>query len=1631
MRRRFNVRFAALLIVLLFIGAGAVHGVHLWQLSRFTDFYLAEARAAKDSDPGKALDYYNRRVRLFPKKLDQEDKQILHEFALYLGDLTLATRDGGLYTRATFNLERAIREIRGENSLKEELAGARRKLVDVYMAFGRWSDARDHIDTAIEEAQDSEKQEQIGDLKRLEGLCYYSERNFQKANESLTQAIIKPDNRPNPVTKEFLQAYFLLAVIDRTNLKPEQDPWGEEVWEKGWYGQLVNDYPDRYQSFVYRAEWGMQLLREEDFEALSKEERKDRSDKIWKDVKEAITLLPEPEVAKTGAEADDHVELLSVAISAAVIADNVARSADAPEQQGSPETHVEQAQELATHGLELYPNNPKMHLASARLHSAIAAREAAAGNSSVASEETIAAFQELRKSLKPIPAENPQIAEVTSRQAVLSEIAQIHVSLDSERLEELKALDESVRTPSPSEGGPTLDIYDFESVLSELKATAEKYTQDAGGQELRNAYLRGQKYYREQNWEKARNEFETVRIGAGEGVETIPLVRVNQFLAGCHQRLGDSAGALDAARRAANANPGSIDLRLAYAQALLQSNALDEARRECLQIYNQSESSTGSLLRRNEELRLANQRFRLATTLFGTLNVNEDRLAVRTFDQLIMKLYEQLEDDSVAVSAETRVQTVLFWAEVTLRNNGAEAADAILVDACAAHRDHPRLYTARLLLAAQENSPEAWERGDAVLAEYEQHLGQTVDFQLAKMQYLRQRDEAETQKTIDATVQTPVPESWTVEDRARFHLQIGNTYLMQSTRTNDQAVAQELVNAARAQFTLTSGPAVEVLRKKAQGTETRTVSVLEQALAGQALLSELNLAAMDNDLVAMKRATDDLKIVDGSDGPLTHYATALLRRDEAVQVASSAEAEGVEVDSETVNKKLEAAEAALNSARAKRPGWSRIALLQAEIDDSQGETGQAIENYRRAIAQGDQRPEVRSRLATLLLSQGRNSEADSVLQEIGELSSTELKTLAAEISLRMDDSDRALQYAEDLASQGEETFESHMLQGRLYRAGKKFEEAEKEFQAAIQLEPTNSVGLLSLIALYREHDKPELAETLIEDVKQTFEANELNLFLARASSLLEQRDEAKDRYLAAAEDQADDGQVVQEAANFLIRNAFAAEAEPLLRAALTKRLTVEQESWFRRQLAKLIGARSQQDFEEAMELLQEIKAPSEDDLVVKATLLAARGQRTQRIQAIDALKTVLAKREATTNTEVQQTAIMNLRFLLARLEAQEANWRSVRDQMLQILGSPSGSENVEYVTWYIRLLLSQKTTSDAEFWLSKLKKLDVDPQVLAELESQVLAIRRQYEAARDVIANYVQTSPEPDAGPDAGLQRLIWGASRFEIMAATLKQEPEDERPDAAIEMYLGESEKLLQDLAEQRPDTSPVLAAFYGRHGDFDRALDMLEQDGSNATDAQIAGVSGAILFGFTQDRRSARRLIPRLRKLLEREIERTDSILLRISLGDILSWDLKLDAAEKVYREILEREPTNAIALNNLAMVLAMNGGDPDQALKFIQRAISQIGASGALLDTLGVVYLAANRPDFALQSFEKSRLESDNPTVHLHRAEALLALGRTEESQRAYAEATKNGLSPDDLHPMDKDRFKKVQDAMKQLK
>lgn len=118
----------------------------------------------------------------------------------------------------------------------------------------------------------------------------------------------------------------------------------------------------------------------------------------------------------------------------------------------------------------------------------------------------------------------------------------------------------------------------------------------------------------------------------------------------------------------------------------------------------------------------------------------------------------------------------------------------------------------------------------------------------------------------------------------------------------------------------------------------------------------------------------------------------------------------------------------------------------------------------------------------------------------------------------------------------------------------------------------------------------------------------------------------------------------------------------------------------------------------------------------------------------------------------------------------------------------------------------------------------------------------------------------------------------------------------------------------------------------------------------------------------------------------------------------------AKAIYRKVLNASPMHALALNNLAIILASEN-EYVEAEKMAVRAVEVLNDNGNLQDTLGWIYYQQGRLDEAVDKLDHaSKLSPDVAVIWYHKGVALAETGQQTKSRFALEKALSFDLKAD---------------------
>ena len=294
------------------------------------------------------------------------------------------------------------------------------------------------------------------------------------------------------------------------------------------------------------------------------------------------------------------------------------------------------------------------------------------------------------------------------------------------------------------------------------------------------------------------------------------------------------------------------------------------------------------------------------------------------------------------------------------------------------------------------------------------------------------------------------------------------------------------------------------------------------------------------------------------------------------------------------------------------------------------------------------------------------------------------------------------------------------------------------------------------------------------------------------------------------------------------------------------------------------------------------------------------------------------------------------RFTLAKLYLAVKNWTKARE-LLRSMAGKSSDLPAEVMATYIGELLQHDELSDAEMMLETLEKAAPEHFRSLSLRAEDRVRRGQPDQALEILMKFAE---KPDAPPAELQDRRRLAAECLEKLAAQLKA---SKRPQPAAHFL--EKAKSLYDLyVEQRPQEILLLAAFLARHEKLDNALDLIRESGP----AVPMDVAQAVQLVVEND--PSPKQLNKAEEILQNVLKKNDHFapLLMVEANLCTAQSSRQDDAEQCYRELLAKDPDQAVSLNNLANLLALRQIKVSEALQLINHAITVAGPMASMLDT-----------------------------------------------------------------------------------
>ncbi len=695
---------------------------------------------------------------------------------------------------------------------------------------------------------------------------------------------------------------------------------------------------------------------------------------------------------------------------------------------------------------------------------------------------------------------------------------------------------------------------------------------------------------------------------------------------------------------------------------------------------------------------------------------------------------------------------------------------------------------------------------------------------------------------------------------------------------------------------------------------------------------------------------------------------------------------------------------------------------------AQGKYTDAALNYRKAIQKDERFGEAYFQLGSVNLQLGKASDAYQYLVRAAELlpARDDVKVKLADLALRAYIADKrrpAKLYdqiqnvAGQLQKKNPNSFDAFRLNAYLALSELRYDDAKELFRRANQVKPLDPqiiVGWTQVLFFDKENAEGEkLAHQLIDHDKTYKQI--YDVLLAHYGQLNNVAEAEKVLKLKTANNPTDTGSVLQLAAFYL------ALSKPDEMKAVLQRMVANAHDFPRGHLNAGDFYMNRQRWDEALaEYEQGAKAQPKDKVLYLKRIGDAWLAQGKGEQAGKVADEILKQEPGDESAKAAKASL-----LLASGNPQKVQ-QAVNDFQALVDKTP------ENPVWHFNLGRSLAAKGDlggaqGQFQEAIKKRGDFVPPRLAL--ARLSASKGDAAATLRYANDILRINPNV---PEAKLLRGIGlsatdAAKGREELAALEKQFPRNEELQFQLvgadlkQKKFQDAEDRLRKLLQANPGNLRALSAMvqaYGAQKQLDRAVPLLEerlkQADSDPVRLLLAQTSEA-LRNYDGAIQQYQRLLSKnpksaaewaaLGRVYTQKGDLPSALAalqkatgfapkdgrVAASLGDALAVSNRKQEAIPVYRRALELQPDNALVMNNLAFMIAETGGNLDEALKLMQKAIEKAPKQPNFSDTLGWIYLKKNLDDSAVQVFRGlTTAYAQNPTFHYHLALALLQKG-----------------------------------------
>lgn len=574
--------------------------------------------------------------------------------------------------------------------------------------------------------------------------------------------------------------------------------------------------------------------------------------------------------------------------------------------------------------------------------------------------------------------------------------------------------------------------------------------------------------------------------------------------------------------------------------------------------------------------------------------------------------------------------------------------------------------------------------------------------------------------------------------------------------------------------------------------------------------------------------------------------------------------------------------------------------------------------------------------------------------------------------------------------------------------------AQAAFDRATKVAPASEETWAARLGYYAEQGDQAKVNDLIAEARKTLSAGDTALAISRWLESSGRLGETVKLLREAATQNPSDTSIRKRLAGLYIQTGQVAEARAELSAIIDQpKVHADDLAWARRTLAvNLAVAPSTEAFRKALALIDknqagESRAP-EDMRALAVVLAAQRGRQFDERGGLTCRQKALTTLELLDKDDGMTADDLVLSARLLRSEQREDAWRQAAERLEREHGN-----NVTALTYLVREAIRSDRLPDAERLLARLQALDPNRFETIALTYIAKNLAGDEAGATTLAETYVDGA----AGSVKAARSLRVGL----LVTEFLQNYALADKPQAAAAARTLGIRMTRQGLGRD-PQALLNLVRLYCRDGRTDLALDFLQTDAVRRSFSIEATAAAAALVLRNGDP------TPQQTQAVVRMVEdfarrNPSSVSLMLARADLLDSQRKHEKAAEIYRHVLQTDPNNLLALNNLAWILSFDPKMIGEAQRLIQEAIDRNGPLDALLETRGRILFAAGKRDEGMRDLAEAVASSPSAGGYFSLALMYSQAERPDQARVALDQARRFGLSPADVHPLDAGAYREL--------